>query len=332
MSYELSILTKSQKFIPAIQDGITLKSDAYGSPESLEFTVIKDQYLSFEEGAQVIFSIDGKKRFNGFVFTKDFDKKKFIQITAYDQLRYMKNKDSFLIENEKASDFLIRLCTEFDLVPGEIEDTGYIIEKMALDNMTLIDMMNKALEATLMNTGRKYCYYDNDGRIDLKDIEKNSAEYLITNETASNFKYSSSIEDTYNRVKLIKKNDVSVQSTSGKKKKIEVAGEPIYAKDAASMTKFGTLQFFSNEFSEVDNIENIAQLILEVNSDKKRSLSISRCFGDPSLRGGKSIIVDIDIDDDLKVAKRFFVNSCTHYFLNDDHNMDVDLIVKGIKK
>ncbi len=332
MSYELSILTKTQRFIPAIQDGITLKSDAYGSPESLEFTVIKDKYLSFEEGAQVIFSVDGKKRFNGFVFSKDFDKKKFIQVTAYDQLRYMKNKDSFLIENEKASDFLIRLCAEFDLIPGDIEDTGYVIEKMALDNMTLIDMVNQALEATLMNTGRKYCYYDNDGRIDLKDIEKNSAEYLITNETASNFKYSSSIEDTYNRVKLIKKNDVSVQGASGKKKKIEVASEPIYAKDAASMAKFGTLQFFSDEFSEVDNIENIAQLILEVNSDKKRSLSISRCFGDPSLRGGKSIIVDIDIDDDLKVAKRFFVNSCTHYFLNDDHNMDVDLIVKGIKK
>ena len=86
MSYELSILTKTQQFIPAIQDGITLKSDAYGSPESLEFTVIKDKYLNFEEGAQVIFSVDGKKRFNGFVFSKDFETINLKTISLIDYL------------------------------------------------------------------------------------------------------------------------------------------------------------------------------------------------------------------------------------------------------
>ena len=56
--------------IPILEDGVTWKTERRGSPGELQFTVVKDEALGFQEGDPVRFFVDGKPVFFGFVFSK----------------------------------------------------------------------------------------------------------------------------------------------------------------------------------------------------------------------------------------------------------------------
>ena len=67
--------------------------------------------------------------FYGFVFTKSRSGRtpNVIEVTAYDQLRYFKNKDTYVYSNKKASDVIKMIAEDFGLSVGALEDTGYVI-------------------------------------------------------------------------------------------------------------------------------------------------------------------------------------------------------------
>ena len=130
-----------------------------GTPGKLEFTVVKGPGLNFAEGDPVKLTVNGTAMFYGFVFKKKRDKGGTIDVVAYDQLRYLKNKDTLTEEGLKASDLLKRLATDFRLNLGSVEDTGYTIETIVEENQTLFDMIQNALDETLMNTKQLYVLF-----------------------------------------------------------------------------------------------------------------------------------------------------------------------------
>ena len=140
----------------------------------------------------------------GFVFTKSRKANSVtIDVVAYDQLRYLKNKDTITEEGLKASDLLKRLAADFRLNLGSVEDTGYTLETIVEEDSTLFDMIQNALDETLMNTGQLFCLYDDAGKLTLKNINSMKLNLLIDEETGETFDYSSSIdEQTYNKIKL----------------------------------------------------------------------------------------------------------------------------------
>ena len=91
---------------PIVEDGITWETNRKGAPSILDFTVIKDGLISFPEGAKVQLKVDGKGIFSGFVFQKSRDKEQRIKVTAYDQLRYFKNKTTLRYTAKTASELL----------------------------------------------------------------------------------------------------------------------------------------------------------------------------------------------------------------------------------
>ena len=65
--------------------------------------------------------------FKGFVFKKSRDEDvRNIKVTAYDQLRYLKNKDSKVFENVTSSQILAQLCDEFVLKYEITDPSNYI--------------------------------------------------------------------------------------------------------------------------------------------------------------------------------------------------------------
>ena len=82
---------------PPVAEGVQLTSCRRGSPATLKFTVLKDQTMAdlggFAEGALVQLFADGKPLFQGYLFSKRRDREGAIDCTAYDQIRYLKNKD-----------------------------------------------------------------------------------------------------------------------------------------------------------------------------------------------------------------------------------------------
>ena len=88
-----------------------------------------------------------------------------IQITVYDQLYYLKNKDTYVYTNKTAADVIRMIAEDFQLNVGDLEDTGYTIGSRVEDNQTLFDIIQTALDETLKATSQMYVLYDDVGKL-----------------------------------------------------------------------------------------------------------------------------------------------------------------------
>lgn len=313
MSIELLIQNGSTIYYPVVEEGVSLTWERKGTPGKLEFTVIKDGVLNFQEGNPVKLTVNGTTMFYGFVFKKKRDKGGTIDVVAYDQLRYLKNKDTITEEGLKASDLLKRIATDFRLNLGTVEDTGYTLETIVEENQTLFDMIQSALDETLMNTKQLYVLYDDAGKLTLKNINTMKLNLLIDEETGENFSYESSIdEQTYNKIKLAYNNE-----KTGKR-------ELFIAQDGAKMNQWGVLQYFE-EVQTKTGASAKADALLKLYDQKTRKLTIQNAFGDVRVRAGSAVVVALNLGD-IVTNNYMVVNKVTHTFRGDEHMMELDLI------
>lgn len=120
---------KDTYMAPAVYDGATLEWTISGMPGRLFFTVHADAGLQFQEGDTVQVEVGGTPLFFGYVFVKSQTKDSSIEVIAYDQLRYLKNKESYTYKGKKASEVITDLANTFQLHVGEIADTEFVIDK-----------------------------------------------------------------------------------------------------------------------------------------------------------------------------------------------------------
>lgn len=313
MAVELFIQHNSTIQFPVVKEGARLTLERKGTPGKLEFTVVKGPGLNFTEGDPVKLTVNGTAMFYGFVFKKKRDKGGTIDVVAYDQLRYLKNKDTITEEGLKASDLLKRIATDFRLNLGTVEDTGYTLETIVEENQTLFDMIQSALDETLMNTKQLYVLYDDAGKLTLKNINTMKLNLLIDEETGENFSYESSIdEQTYNKIKLAYNDE-----KTGKR-------ELFIAQDGAKMNQWGVLQYFE-EVQTKTGASAKADALLKLYDQKTRKLTIQNAFGDVRVRAGSAVVVALNLGD-IVTNNYMVVNKVTHTFKGDEHMMALDLI------
>lgn len=314
MKVDLTIQNGDTIYYPIVGDGLNLEWERKGAPGKLKFSVIKDDILSFQEGNAVKLAVNGTDLFYGFVFTKSRSGQKpyLIEVTAYDQLRYFKNKDTYVYANKKASDVIKMIAEDFHLSVGTLEDTGYVIGSRTEDNTTLFDIVQNALDETLQAKTQLYVLYDDVGKLTLKNIENMKLNLLIDADTTSDYSYSSTIDSqTYNQIKITFEN-----KESGKR-------EIFIAKDSANINKWGLLQY-------TDTVElstsgaNKAEALLKLYNTKTRSLSIYDALGDLRVRAGSSLIVKLGLGD-INIQSYLLVEKVTHKFKQNQHLMDLKL-------
>lgn len=203
MDVELLIQNGDRLYQPVVEEGIQWTTERYGSPSILKFTVVKDGVISFQEGDPVRLKVDDQEVFYGFVFTKKRSKTGGIDVTAYDQLRYFKNKHTLRYENKTASQVIEMIANDFNLHLGTIEKTGYVIPSRVEDNTTLFDICQTALDLELQNKGELFCLFDKFGKLTLQNIASMKLDLLVDADVAEDFGYSSSIDEgTYNSIVL----------------------------------------------------------------------------------------------------------------------------------
>lgn len=313
MAVELFIQHNSTIQFPVVKEGARLTLERKGTPGKLEFTVVKGPGLNFAEGDPVKLTVNGTAMFYGFVFKKKRDKGGTIDVVAYDQLRYLKNKDTITEEGLKASDLLKRIATDFRLNLGTVEDTGYTLETIVEENQTLFDMIQSALDETLMNTKQLYVLYDDAGKLTLKNINTMKLNLLIDEETGENFSYESSIdEQTYNKIKLAYNDE-----KTGKR-------ELFIAQDGAKMNQWGVLQYFEEVQTKTGAFAK-ADALLKLYDQKTRKLTIQNAFGDVRVRAGSAVVVALNLGD-IVTNNYMVVNKVTHTFKGNEHMMALDLI------
>lgn len=312
MKFELIIENNGEFYFPCVLDTVRWSTKRRGCPGELNFSVIQDDTLNFEEGNPVRLKIDDKNVFYGFVFTKKRDKQSIIKVTAYDQLRYLNNNDTYRFVNKTASDIIKIIAGDFNLNLGTIENTGFTIPKILEDNSKLFDIIYKALDMELTNTKNLYIFYDDFGKLTLTSLENMKVDLIIDEETGQNYDYKSTIdEETYNKIKIISENS-------------DTEPRSIYiAQDGNNINKWGILQYFDT-FTNGEDGKIKADSLLSLYNNKTRNLKITKAFGDTHVRAGSMPVVNLNLGD-VKLKNYMMVEKCTHIFSESDHTMDLHL-------
>lgn len=302
---------------PILADDIKISWEQKDTCGKMTFSYIDVDGMKISEGNAVAFRYKNNKVFYGYIFIIDTDSdREKVSVTCYDQLRYFKNKDTF-VYNKKYSDMLIDLCKKYNLTYGTIEDTGYIIPTRVEDG-TLFDICKNANELTLVSKNKSYVLYDDFGKITLREMGNMTVDLLLDKDTTGKWKISRSIDsDVYNRVV------VSVDDNETGVRKLYVAN------NSEKQAKWGVLQTketFDGEASDY-NIQNMAEVMLKYYSRVNKTFRVNDCLGDDgvSVRGGSILLVDFDIGNGETLCRRMIVNKVEHKFSDSMHLMDIEL-------
>lgn len=308
MNVELLIKGDGEIYQPILVDDVIWETERRGAAGRLEFTILKDELISFPEGSPVNLRIDGKGVFIGYVFSKSRDKDQRIKCVAYDQLRYFKNKDTYTYVGKSASDVLKMIADDHGFQLGTIEETGYKIAKRVEPISTLFDIVLNAIDLTAYHSKKLFVLYDDFGKICLRNIESMQLDLYVESDTLENFEYTSSIdEDTYTKVVLIQGKD----------------NKPFTASSTEGMANWGVLTYMEKVNDGV-NAQVMANEILSLKNRKTKTLTLRGVLGDVRVRAGCSINIHLNLGDTVE-NRRLVCERVTHRFNADHHSMDIDV-------
>lgn len=293
---------------------VEISTERYDAPGKMSFKLVGDSAELIDVGSCVSFTANGTKLFQGYIFTIEADAAGEIKYTAYDQLRYLKAKASYVFENMTLGQMIARIAADFGLKVGTLTDTGYAFPCLIKENETLLDVIFSALTETIYRTGRIFTFYDDNGLLTLKEAKDMLTTNLVKlGNNVTDYSYKRDINsNTYNRIKLVKAN-----SETGK-------GEVYMVEDTETIGKWGLLQYYD----EVDENLNAAQIEELCNSYIKyynkvwQTIKI-KSMGMPDIRAGFILPVNISTVKDLSVSRLLLCEKVTHSFENGVHTTDI---------
>ena len=322
---DIMIKNGDRVYQPVVKDGATLKRVKNG-PSTFTFTLINDPLVTIEEGDLVSVTSDDLRPYNehhfifkGYVFKIGTSKNNEVNITAYDQIRYLNNTDTVTYSDMTLTDMLRMLCDATKIKSGDdIMPTVYVIPYRVEDNKSYLDMIMTAIQLTAQNTGKEYILWDNFGEIALHDTEFFKIGLKINKETAQDIQFETSIDsETYNQVKLFRENEDKTR-------------EVFVQSDSNKISKWGLLQT-CDSVSKDENGDEKAKTMLNEHNHPSRTCTVSGAFGDMRVRGGTTLHVQFDLVDmgycenENAVDHFLSVESVTHNFTANKHTMDLDL-------
>ena len=308
---KIVITTNKKTYVPVVLSGVTWSTERKSSPGILKFKILPDADLDIMEGNIVTASHNKVKFFKGYIFQIKISKSDpSVEITAYDQLRYFKNKDS-KIYKKLTSDALLRsIADTYKLQVGDCDNTGYAISRVE-EASELFTMMENSMLETLQQTGKGYVLFDDYGKLRLKNIESLRLPLVIDDKSAQGCTVVASIDDDYyNQVKLAYENDGTL--------------EYYIVKDTESINKYGLLQKYEKVNSS-DGAERLANVMLKNYNCPVRNITYSGVFGDIRVRAGYSIARR----DPSGAMPYMLIESAKHKFDGGVHTMDLTLKGEG---
>ena len=289
-------------------------------PGKLTFNYIDDTKVTINEGSPISFKVDGRGVFFGYIFKRGKKKDEKIPITAYDQMRYLKNKDTKVLSGLTAAQVFTKLCKKYQLTYKVVDNHNYIVSPKPHDGKTLFEIIQYGIDQTLINTGNWFMIKDNFGTLEFVNINSLKTNLFIGDESLLiDFDYESSIDDdSYNQVQLIKENkDANVR-------------ERYIVKDSNTIKQWGLLQYFEkmDENANAAQIQARAEMILKLKNRVTKKLKLD-CLGDLKVSAGSGVVLGIsDLQKEgIAINQYFMVTTCSHTFQNDLHTMSLEVQV-----
>lgn len=311
--FECYIQNGDNIYLTPVEGTLTI-SHTRNCAKACNFTVIADGKLNFQEGNPVKINWNGKNIFYGYIFEKDRKSDAYvINVKAYDQIRYLKAKDSRLVETS-ASELLKSIANELKLKIGIVEDSGYKI-KPIIQETSYIDMILSAMDDTVLFGGKMFVLFDDMNKLNLRYIGNLLLPIIVDKTTAQDFNYRSSIDNnTHNQIRSAMDNKETGQ------REITVSNDP------NSQKTWGILPFYENASGVDAKLMNARQdMLMKFYNKKQRKLKVIDQIGDPRVKAGHLMIVDLFLGD-IVVKNYFMVESVTHKISNCEYTMDLTLV------
>ncbi len=311
------------RYVP-IKEGAKITWERKGTPGQFNFEVVYDDNHKYniQEGDCIIVSLcksngtDPKTMFVGYVFTKKISKDRIYSYVAYDQLRYLKNKDFLIYKKKTASQVIKTVAKRMNLKCGTIADTKYKMSAIE-EGSECFDIIQDALDNTMLEKSQIYVLFDNCGKLTLKninDMKRNSC--VVDVKTAQDYSLETSIDsNTYNRVKI-------VYEKTNKDDNKTTYHTTIY-QSSKSINQWGVLQLYE----KVDNIKVAklkAEAYMNMYNAKTKSLTVKDVIGDRQVRAGSMVPVIMNLPG-CEISSYLLVEKVTHKFENNKHTMDLVL-------
>ena len=324
MTCELILLNKdsgrSWDIAPQVQR-VTYTTNRTGSPGTLNFTVNASGGLSFVEGDPVRFSVDGQLIFLGWVFTKSRDRHAVIEVTCYDQLRYLKASASYCFTGRTAGEIISEIAQDFQLQVGALDKTGYPIPTLIMEEKSCLDIISTALQKTLLATGTLYTFFDDGGALSLREAGAMVAEGVVgTCSLLTDYSYKTDIDQqTYNSIKLSRPNEATGRA------------DVFQVMDSGNIGKWGLLQLYQTVDGAMNDAQAEAQArsMLKYHNRRFRTLKV-QALGILGLRAGQMLMMDVDNLGDINLHGLVLLERVSHTFKNDLHTMDFDVQELGV--
>ncbi len=286
-----------------------------GSPSSLDLTIIAHDSIELTHGGILCVKDADDGLFYGYIVKTSQSEKDQIKVQAYDQMWYLKkNKETYVFTGKRADEIISQIAEDFELKIGTMENTGYAIPSMVEDGQTLLDIALKALDHTLINTGKMYVLQDVFGALCLTDIESAKLDLFVGDGSlATGYTYDSAIDsDTYNKIKLVRDN-----KETGKR-------DAYVFEDSNNKTFWGILQNYKTIDESLNDaqIEELGGQMLELYNRPTRSFSIS-AIADLTVRGGRALFVGIGA---VNVKSFFLVEEAAHDLLKNTMNLKLKVV------
>ncbi|UKS30149.1 hypothetical protein LOZ80_14900 [Paenibacillus sp. HWE-109] len=270
------------------------------------------QALTVELGKQLLLLSDNVEIFRGVIFSHSVNAGGSMQITAYDEAVYLtKSIDTRKFTNMKASAIVRELCDDFGIDIGDITDTGYVIPKLVLRDMSLWDMITTALTETRKQTGRRFWVQSANGLLNVIERGEKVVGFILDDSTnILDASYALSIEDMRNQIR--------VMGGDEEKKPIEFT-----VKDEAVIKKFGIMQHLERADSDLtrSQLEQLAKTLLEAKSVINDDANVT-ALGDASVTSGVAVYVREAL---TNIVGAFYVVTDSHSWEGDTYKMTLGI-------
>ena len=316
--HEMLVQSKSSGQIYDITNCVTSAdwtTQRCDQPGKLTFQALISDSRQMEPGDVVRFSMDGQLQFYGWVFTKADSRWGESDITCYDRLRYLKANASYAFYNQSASDIIRQIAGDLQLTTGSLADTGYQLPSLIEQNKTCFDIIQDAIEQTLLNTSMLYVLYDDGNGLALQQPSSMISDVVLGDlSLLTDYTFTTDIDkDTYNSIKLVKPNTETGRA------------EVYLSEDSGNIGQWGLLQLYQT----VDDSKNEAQVkaqgaaMLEYYNRATRTLKVE-ALGVSGLRAGQMVLIKSE-EIAGGISQYVMIEKASHHYENGIHTMTLDM-------
>lgn len=267
-------------------------------------------------GDIVDFHWDNKKVFYGRVFKVSTDNTEVFEVTAYDNLRYLKGEDALVFPVSTARQRFERIMKICQLPYKVVSDTSYKVEAEVCDGDTYFNMMKKAIDDIRKATNNDYFIRTNYNIVEFVQSTATRTKLLIDEKsTMTSWSFDFSADELYNVVKVVKTDSENNSFTSST------------ATWQDSINRYGRLSKVEKADSDMNQaqMDSKANQLLRELSKETDELTLE-AFGTLNVRAGSRFFFSINstfLKDLIKQEHEVLAKSVTHYFDSAEWTMQI---------